>query len=554
MLDEISKKSQTVPDAVLNSTKCLVVIPSITGRTVNVSAGGVASCRDAADSWGAPAFVKFNGRGVRPHLTDLLVFVLSDTGVRALRSGELRIGGQKRAAAPAPLVSTTPVTTQLELDVESLTYGGAAGVLSSSEASGVIRGDAGTRDPIHDAVPRKTTEKYLSSVASFFNTITPTGIVIHHTGVIPGESTAPRSERDIDEYHRARGFEILCFHRVYHVAYHYLIMPDGRVKPGRPERCEGAHAKGYNSYLGISVVGDFSSEDNPSGKKGPTRPTAKQIASLIQLCRRLKDRYNIPLQHIVRHSDISSTRCPGDRFPFRSVLVQLQRRSGGATGGAWMIPPKPPMAWLTVAALSTTLVAAPKQTRHSSKASSEEPFRSFRMLDAKLTLLAHQQETLNAALNPVQGGSRSEAAHSERRTTASSNMNSTAAAIALVAGGLERLYQRRHQSFGVEVFRLMRIKAQEVQRGVNAVAKAQTRGTLDLATKRLDERIMSLIVQFQAASGGYGAARCSPGAWTCCEPNRSKDLLQSEQVACMWGCVPQAESCSGFLGPYIRRP
>jgi lipid-binding SYLF domain-containing protein len=126
VLDEISKKSQTVPDAVLNSTKCLVVIPSITGRTVNISAGGVASCRDAADSWSPPAFIKFNGRGVRPHRTDLLVFVLSDTGVRALRSGELQIGGQKRAAAP--LVSTTPVTTQLELDVESLTYGGAAGV------------------------------------------------------------------------------------------------------------------------------------------------------------------------------------------------------------------------------------------------------------------------------------------------------------------------------------------------------------------------------------------------------------------------------------------
>jgi N-acetyl-anhydromuramyl-L-alanine amidase AmpD len=106
-------------------------------------------------------------------------------------------------------------------------------------------------------------------------------------------------------------------------------MSDGKVKRGRPERCEGAHAKGYNSYLGISVVGDFSREDNPTGKKGLTRPTPKQIASLIQLCRQLKDRYNIPLQHIVRHSDISSTKCPGDLFPFRSVLDQLQRRPGG---------------------------------------------------------------------------------------------------------------------------------------------------------------------------------------------------------------------------------
>ena len=183
------------------------------------------------------------------------------------------------------------------------------------------------------------------------------------------------------------------------------------------------------------------------------------------------------------------------------------------------------MSWLTAVALSTTLVAAPKRIPHSPKASNEEPFRSFRMLDAKLTLLAHQQEALSAAFDPAQMGSRSEAADSGRRTTYS-NMNSTTAGIVLIAGELERLYQRRHQPFGVQMFRALRIRAEEVQRGVSAVAKAQTRST-ESATKRLDEGIVSLIVQFQTASGGYGAARCSPGAWTCCEPKRSKDLLQS---------------------------
>jgi hypothetical protein len=88
-----------------------------------------------------------------------------------------------------------------------------------------------------------------------------------------------------------------------------------------------------------------------------------------------------------------------------------------------MTHPKRLMAWLTVAVLSTTLVAATKQTPRSSKASGEEPFRSFRILDAKLTLLAQQQKALNAALNLVQGGSRSKAADSRRRMTASSNMN-----------------------------------------------------------------------------------------------------------------------------------
>ena len=211
------------------------------------------------------------------------------------------------------------------------------------------------------------------------------------------------------------------------------------------------------------------------------------------------------------------------------------------------------MSWLAMMALSTTLVAAPKRIPHSPKASNGEPFRSFRMLDAKLTLLAHQQEALSAAFNPAQMGSRSEAANSGRRTTFS-NINSTAAGIVVVAGELERLYQRRHQPFGVQMFRALRTRAEEVQRGVSAVAKAQTRSAAESAAKRLDEGIVSLVVQFQAASGGYGAARCSPGAWTCCEPKRSKDLLQSERVACMWGCVGTARTCTGFIGPRIRRP
>jgi hypothetical protein len=219
-----------------------------------------------------------------------------------------------------------------------------------------------------------------------------------------------------------------------------------------------------------------------------------------------------------------------------------------------MIDSKHLMAWLTVAALSTALVAAPRRISNSSKASGEEPFRSFRTLDAKLTLLAQQQVALNAALNLVQGGSRSKAADSRRRTTTSSNMNYTAAGIVLVAGGLESLYQRRHQPFGVQMFRALRMRAEEVQRGVSAVAKAQTRSTAESAAKRLDDGIVSLVVQFQAASGGYGAARCSPGAWTCCQPKRSKDLLQSEQFACIWGCERTAQTCAGFLGPRIPRP
>ena len=315
-----------IPDAVLNRTRCVAVIPAIPTGTANVSRRGVAACREASDHWNAPTFITFEENGGSKHNADLLIFILKDAGVRALRSGRLEIQRQKHVVAP--LVATTAIPTQVELNVELLTYEYAGSALSGSGARGVLRQDVDksrhASDQALSHVSKKITERYLSSLTSFFNTITPTGIVIHHTAMIPGKNALPRSERDIDKYHETRGFEIGCSGHIYHAAYHYIILTNGRVQAGRPERCEGAHAEGYNSYLGISIVGDFDSQDNPTGKKGAIKPSEKQIASLVKLCRRLKDRYNIPFQHIVRHSDISSTRCPGDRFPFSAFLQQLQ--------------------------------------------------------------------------------------------------------------------------------------------------------------------------------------------------------------------------------------
>lgn len=318
LLDTISHNPHnSIPDAVLNRTRCITVIPFLAGGNAAIRADGLASCREAPDRWGTPFVINFSGRLPRAQRANLVVFVLSETGARTLQSAELHVGQR----VPAPLASTNPVTTQADLSGDSLSYQHAAGKLSSSSAKGSLRLAAGDRGTL----PKKAAEGFLSSVTSLFNSIIPMGIVIHHTAVIPTNNGLAINERDVDNFHQARGFGISCLGRVYHIAYHYLILPDGTVKPGRPERCEGAHAEGYNSYLGISVVGDFSRKDNPRGKNGPSSPTDRQINSLVQLCRRLRDRYNIPLQHIVRHSDISSTDCPGSRFPFRYVLQQLEQ-------------------------------------------------------------------------------------------------------------------------------------------------------------------------------------------------------------------------------------
>jgi hypothetical protein len=208
--------------------------------------------------------------------------------------------------------------------------------------------------------------------------------------------------------------------------------------------------------------------------------------------------------------------------------------------------------WFAAAALLSSVTLS-KQMPQNTTATSEEPFRSFRILDAKLTLLTTQQDALKVAFSLTESDPGAATGQITRRKKASRSMNTTAAEIERLAGGLERLYERRHQSFGVKMFREMRIDAENVQSGVNSMAKAQAPSAIDRATRMLDQRILSLVAQFRAASGGYGATRCEAGAWTCCEPKRSKDPTQAEQTACMWVCVPGPRSCTGFTGPRIRK-
>jgi len=321
VLRRISAMSRNgVPDAILNNAKCLVVIPSAIRKERKIEALGVLTCRQE-NTWTAPESVKFEGSGIRVRSVDLLIFLMNTEAVQALRAGAFRI--ERQDSAPAPVVKTDPIP-KIESHTLAVTYELTQALLPGSEVAGTLRASSNTSNNEKDSSLERISRRYILAVTSFVNTITPTGIVLHHTAIIPGQEKPPRSEHAIDRYHEERGFEILCSGRLYHVAYHYLIMANGTIKTGRPERCEGAHASGYNSYLGISVVGDFSSRDNPVGARGPEKPTRAQIASLVRLCRRLRVRYKIPVQNVVRHSDIANTECPGDRFPYRAILDQLK--------------------------------------------------------------------------------------------------------------------------------------------------------------------------------------------------------------------------------------
>jgi hypothetical protein len=205
-----------------------------------------------------------------------------------------------------------------------------------------------------------------------------------------------------------------------------------------------------------------------------------------------------------------------------------------------------------VAALPTHLAVATGSGPEAATTSVTEPFHSFRLIDAKLTLLSNQQAALNSALSSSEGSSSPRTVASGTVTRILAQMSSAITEIERIAARLERLYQSRHEPFGVRAFGILRRRAQLVERVVRSVGRARTQSDRAVAEKRLNQHLVSLVVQFQAVSGGYGATHCLPRTRICCQPKRSQDLQPDEDVACRWLCVSGAPACRGFLGPHVR--
>lgn len=164
----------------------------------------------------------------------------------------------------------------------------------------------------------------LFCAVSWRNTIHPAGIVIHHSAVPQPLGGRAVDARVIDSIHKQRGFGVFCWGRVFYIGYHYVILPDGTVQDGRPERCRGAHALGFNAYIGICLVGNFSLKDEAAGEYGRGRPSEAQMRALHELCRRLMADYNIPSERVLTHRNVDTkTDCPGDRFPHAAFIEQL---------------------------------------------------------------------------------------------------------------------------------------------------------------------------------------------------------------------------------------
>lgn len=119
-------------------------------------------------------------------------------------------------------------------------------------------------------------------------------IILHCSATVQGRDFG---SKDIDRWHRARGFR--C------IGYHYVVRLDGSVERGRGEQEIGAHCLGQNAHsLGVCYIGGLASD----GKTPRDTRTPEQKRALTGLLRELKGRY--PSATLHGHREFAAKACP----------------------------------------------------------------------------------------------------------------------------------------------------------------------------------------------------------------------------------------------------
>lgn len=119
-------------------------------------------------------------------------------------------------------------------------------------------------------------------------------IILHCSAVKPGQTS---SARQIDEWHRRRGWRA--------IGYHYVIRRDGTIERGRDESDVGAYCMGHNTTsLGICYEGGLDEDGNPADTR-----TAAQKHSMEALLQDLLARYPQAMVYGHHHFDPGKA-CP----------------------------------------------------------------------------------------------------------------------------------------------------------------------------------------------------------------------------------------------------
>jgi len=172
-----------------------------------------------------------------------------------------------------------------------------------------------------------------------------------------------------------------------------------------------------------------------------------------------------------------------------------------------------------------------------------EPFDTFRLIDAEMTRLDSQLAQLKKSLRP--GGQLS--AKQRRLWVASARrMRATASSIQRLGKRMRSHYRAHHQKAGYRLFTALDLKAQALRHQLLSLERARGRVVAERASSRVEKSMLALVLQFDSMSGGYAAVHCEPQWWACAEVRSDR---ANDAPAVKWACVNTRRACAGLLGP-----
>jgi len=143
------------------------------------------------------------------------------------------------------------------------------------------------------------------------------GIVIHCSDSSFGTA------QDIEDWHKERGWSDIGYHCTISNGWidknRYVDFMDGSKEIGRDWNINGSHAKGYNDWFGVCLVGTDTF-------------TQKQFNSLLEVYKHLIKKHGISIKNIIGHYECKNTTktCPNfDVEEVRNMLLaQLEEWNG----------------------------------------------------------------------------------------------------------------------------------------------------------------------------------------------------------------------------------
>ena len=215
---------------------------------------------------------------------------------------------------------------------------------------------------------------------------------------------------------------------------------------------------------------------------------------------------------------------------------------------------------LSAAVMGATVAQASSAPAHpkspqKTPSTSDVPLAVFQRIDNRLTVLDADSQALRIERQRIEGvrgfARRTQRLHQIQRSSQSRERLRAMNQLTAISSSAEQTYRRRHQEYGTRLFRDLHTKIVSLREPMVRAQAASTTTGFDRDENLVDTRLLSVIMQFQAISGGYAALACSPGSWACCRPRIAKDG-KLEVRGCNWSCASKLTACrGGCLGPRI---